>query len=281
MRAFWRARTASAPDSAPRLTFSATVEQALLAASVFFALAANRPFFAAALRGQEVSSAAAWGFVAALVVLLAAAHFLLMGLVATRRTLKPLLAVLIVASALASYYTLRYGVYFDTSMMRNVLRTDFGEARELVSPALWLHLLLYAVLPLALLWRVRVVRRPLLRAALVRAATMLVAALAVVGSVLAVSQPFFALMRNHREVRYLITPGAAVWSLGAVLARDSRQAAEPLQPIGLDAAPGPLWSQRSKPMLLVLVVGETARAANWGSTAMRGRPRRSWQRCQR
>lgn len=264
MRAFWRARTASAPDSAPRLTFSATVEQALLAASVFFALAANRPFFAAALRGQEVSSAAAWGFVAALVVLLAAAHFLLMGLVATRRTLKPLLAVLIVASALASYYTLRYGVYFDTSMMRNVLRTDFGEARELVSPALWLHLLLYAVLPLALLWRVHVVRRPLLRAALVRAATMLVAALAVVGSVLAVSQPFFALMRNHREVRYLITPGAAVWSLGAVLARDSRQAARPLQPIGLDAAPGPLWSQRSKPMLLVLVVGETARAANWG-----------------
>lgn len=264
MRAFWRARATSAPDSAPRLTFSATVEQALLAASVFFALAANRPFFAAALRGQEVSSAAAWGFVAALVVLLAAAHFLLMGLVATRRTLKPLLAVLIVASALASYYTLRYGVYFDTSMVRNVLRTDFGEARELVSPALWLHLLLYAMLPLALLWRVRVVRRPLLRAALVRATTMLVAALAVVGSVLAVSQPFFALMRNHREVRYLITPGAAVWSLGAVLARDSRQAARPLQPIGLDAAPGPLWSQRSKPMLLVLVVGETARAANWG-----------------
>ena len=52
--------------------------------------------------------------------------------------------------------------------------------------------------------------------------------------------------------------------VGAVLARDSRAAAKPRQPIGLDAKPGPSWDLRSKPTLLVLVVGETARAANWG-----------------
>jgi len=249
---------------APRLTLTATVEQVLVVASVFFVLAANRPFFAAALHGHALAEPATWGFLLAVATLLGSLHFLIMALVSNRWTLKPVLAVLIVATALATYYMARYSVYFDATMMRNVLRTDFGEARELLSPALLPHLLLYAALPLALLWRVRVVQRPLLRATLVRLAALLLAAAAVVTSLLAASQPLAALMRNHKEVRYLITPGSVVWSLGAVLAKDARAVAKPLRPIGLDAAPGPSWAARSKPLLVVLVVGETARAANWG-----------------
>jgi len=71
-------------------------------------------------------------------------------------------------------------------------------------------------------------------------------------------------MRNHREVRYLITPGNVVWSLGKVLAIEWRGAAQPRQAIGLDARAGRSWAARSKPVVVVLVVGETARAANWG-----------------
>ena len=205
-----------APESAPRFTFAATVEQVLMVASVFFVLAANRPFFAAAMHGHDVADASTWGFVLALGTLLMSAHFLMMALVANRWTLKPVLAVLIVATAVATYFMARYSVYFDATMVRNVLRTDPGEARELLSPALLPHLLLYAVLPLALLARVRIVNRPLLRAVLVRALALLLAAAASVASVLAASQPFASLMRNHREVRYLITPGNVVWSLGAV-----------------------------------------------------------------
>ena len=35
-------------------------------------------------------------------------------------------------------------------------------------------------------------------------------------------------------------------------------------PIGTDAALAAAWKGRSKPALFVIVVGETARAANWG-----------------
>ena len=149
-------------------------------------------------------------------------------------------------------------------MMRNVMRTDFGEARELLSPMLLPYLLLFAVLPLLLLWRVRLVNHSLPRALLVRLGTMLLAVLVCVAALLAVFQPLASLWRNHREVRYLITPGNLVWSLGSVLVSETRTAAKPRQPIGLDAKPGPSWATRHKPMLLVLVVGETARAANWG-----------------
>lgn len=255
------APSAAAPTC---FTIAATVEQVLLVASVFFVLAANRPFFAAALRGHEANTPSTWGFVVAVVALLVAAHFLLMALVANRWTLKPVLAVLIVATAFATYFMARYNVYVDATMMRNVLRTDVGEARELLAPTLLPYLLLYAVLPLLLLWRVRLVNRSLLRATLVRLGAMLLAVLACVAALLAVFQPFASLMRNHREVRYLITPGNVVWSLSSVLVSETRTAAKPRQPIGLDARPGPSWATRHKPMLMVLVIGETARAANWG-----------------
>ena len=57
----------------PRFTIAATVEQVLVVASVFFVLAANRPFFAAALRGHEANTASTWGFVVAMATLLVAA----------------------------------------------------------------------------------------------------------------------------------------------------------------------------------------------------------------
>ena len=52
----------------------------------------------------------------AVAVLLASAHFLMMALVSNRWTLKPVLTVLIVATALATYYMARFSVYFDATM---------------------------------------------------------------------------------------------------------------------------------------------------------------------
>lgn len=251
-------------DAARRFTIEASVEQLLLVASLFFALAANQPFLAAALRGRDGSDPSTWGFALAVIVWLAALHFVLMTVVANRWIVKPLLTVLIIASALASYYITRYGIFLDATMMRNVLHTDWGEARELLALSLLPHLALYALLPLWLLSRVRLVPRPWLRAALHRALALGIALTLLVGSLLLVFQPFASLLRNQRETRHLITPVNVVSSLVTVLAREWRGAARPRQPIGLDAHAGPDWAARTRPMVVVLVVGETARAANWG-----------------
>ena len=90
---------------------------------------------------------------------LVALHFLLVAPWSTRWTTKPLLALLLVATASATFYMDRYSVYLDPSMLRNVLRTDRQEARELLTPALFVHLAVYAGLPLLVLWRVRLAPR--------------------------------------------------------------------------------------------------------------------------
>jgi lipid A ethanolaminephosphotransferase len=254
------------PVAADAQTFMlpATVEQLLIVASLYWALAANRPFLGAALQRHPWADAATWGFGLALVTMLVAIHFVLLALVSNRWTVKPLLALLITATAFATYFMSRYGVFFDPPMLRAILRTDTSEAGELLSLSLLPHLMVYAVLPLALLWRVRIVNHSWSRAALVRLGALLAAAAVAVAVLFAVFQPLASLMRNHRDVRYLITPANYMWSMANVGITEARGAAAPRQPIGLDAVPGPSWAERTKPMVLVLVVGETVRAANWG-----------------
>ena len=254
----------SLPAASGRFRIPATVEQLLLATSVFWALAANGLFQQAALKERVFSDPATWGFLAALLVMLTALHFLLLAPVCNRWTVKPVLAALIVGTAFATHFMQQFGVYLDPSMMRNVMRTDVAEARELFAWSLLPHLLLNAVLPLLLLWRVQVQPRPWGRAAAVRLGSVLLATVALVGALMLVFQAFSSLMRNHKEMRYLVTPANVVWSIGSVAAAQAQGAARPQQAIGLDAAAGPRAAARSKPLVVVLVVGETARAANWG-----------------
>jgi lipid A ethanolaminephosphotransferase len=259
----------SAPrsDSAARnerFTIPATVEQLLLVTSVFWVLTANRAFFAAAVESRSLSEVQTWGFSVALGALLVAVHFFLLALIVNRWTVKPALTLLIVSTAIASHFMQAYGVYLDPSMLRNALHTDLGEARELFSWQLLRQLLLYAILPLLLLWRVEIVRRRPLRAIGVRLGLLLLAAAVAAATLMVVFKPFSSLMRNHKEIRYLITPANYLWSLASVTVAEARGAALPRQAIGLDATPGPGWASRSKPLVIVLVVGETARAANWG-----------------
>ena len=263
------------PPSAPaaqRFRIPATVEAVVVAASLFWMLAANAAFFRAALKGRALELPATWGWLAALAVLLTAGHALLLLPVANRWTVKPLVGLAIVATAFATYFMQTYGVYLDPAMLRNVLRTDPAEAGELLGWTLLPHLAVYAGLPLLLLWRVQVLPRPWKRAAGVRAAALGLAFVAVLGAALAVFQPFAAWMRNHKEVRYLATPANLLYSTASVLASDARGAAKPRQPIGLDATPGPRMAARTRPLVVVLVVGETARAANWG---LNGSPRQT------
>jgi len=254
------------PTSGPRRRFSfqASVEQVLLAASLFWLLVSNRQFIGAVLKDREWSDPSAWGFGLAIAVMLVALHYLLLALVANRYTLKPLLTVLFIATAFATHYMQQFGVFLDPSMLRNVVRTDVREASELFTWSLLPHLLFYAVVPVVLLWRLRIHNRAWHHAALVRVGTIALAGAAVVGALLTIFQPFSSLMRNQKELRYLITPANYLWSLTSVVAADTKGAAKPRKTIGQDAALGPAWATRTRPTVFVFVVGETARAANWG-----------------
>lgn len=231
---------------------------------LFFALAANTSFLSKVLAGRDPWLPASWTLTLAMLVALTAVHVLLLSFIVVRPLAKPLLTVLIVATAFATYYVQRFGIYLDPTMLRNVLNTDPAEARELFSWAMVPHLLLFAGLPLLLLWRVQLDRQSWGRALAWRLTTIAGSAALLVGALLLVFQDFSAQMRNQKEVRYLITPANFIYSTVRVSVDSTHEAQAARMPIGLDATLDASWATRIKPALLVLVVGETARAANWG-----------------
>ena len=137
------------------------------------------------------------------------------------------------------------------------------------------QLLLYAGLPLWVLSRIRLQSRSIGRALLVRAGWLALALVVAGGAIFASFQDIASLMRNNRELRFLVTPANYIYSLTQV-AQPGQGGHRVREPVGADAVPGAGWAGRQKPVVMVMVLGETARAANWGCPAMPGRRRRNW-----
>lgn len=240
------------------------VESLALIASLYFTLFCNRLFWVGMLDGYDFSQPASWLFGGVLFIVLTAANFIVLGLLLTRWIAKPLLGLLLLTTAFAVYFMNRYHIYLDPNMVRNVLATDAHEAGDLMTWAVIPHVLLFAGLPLWFLSRVQLLREPLRRALPRRVGALLLAATVGVGSAFFIYQDLASKMRNHKELRYLVTPSNYIYSLGRALGGKANAGVSVRAPIGTDAKLGVSWSKRQKPALLVLVLGETARAANWG-----------------
>ncbi len=235
-----------------------SLEWLALITSLFFTVLCNFEFW------RSVGSLHPnWRLLVSLFVFVTALQAFLLGLVLTRWTARPVLVVLFIATAFAAYYMGAYKVYMDADMIRNVLNTDPREASELFVPGLILPVLGLAVVPIALLWRIRLRTRGWKRALWIRVAFLCGMLLLAAAAAMFSFKDLSALVRNQREVRYLVTPANYVVSLSHVLLASPPGPAKPLIPIGEDANQQPK-AAGSKPRLLVFVLGETARAQNWG-----------------
>ena len=238
-------------------------EMLVLGVAVFLMAIGNGPFWRAALAGRSWGELATWGFAGSLLAAFTAFYLAAAAAVAGRHTVKPLLTALLLVSAGASYYMDRYSIYVDRAMLRNVLATHYKEATELLGSGLLLHLLAWGVLPSLLVWWPQLKRRTLGRAVMVRLVWVSGALAIGIASLLPVFADFASLMRNHKEVRYLITPGNLVAAAAANAWGRARMPNRPRLPVGADARMGAAWDGRTRPTLFVLVVGETARAKNF------------------
>lgn len=233
--------------------------EALIALVSLYCLAAlNGPFWAG-VRAATDSVAV----MLSLGVAVFALNAFLLGLLCWGRWARPVLAVVLVASALAHWYMSRYAVVLDADMIRNVLHTDVAESRELITAGMLFHVLLFGLLPAIAVLLVRTHARPWKRGLLLHsgflAGMLLMTAIAIILS----SQGVFAMMRQHKALRYQITPGNYLVGLVNVAKPSKREFSGPPAVIGADAK-RPSAALQRRPRLFVLVVGETVRADHWG-----------------
>ena len=214
-------RSSTGTPQGTRKTWTLSTEALVLCICVYFIAVGNHSFWASALMDRSASDTATWRFATGVFVLLVVLHFIALCVIATRRTTKPLLILLLACTAFASYFMSTYSVFLDPTMLRNLLRTDVGEARDLMAWDMLPHFAWQAALPIWLVWCVRLRERSWRSATAWRLGSMALALGVGTGAFMAVSQDLSSLMRSNKSMRYLITPGNYVYSLARVATADA------------------------------------------------------------
>ena len=97
----------------------------------------NAGFWRTLWAARDLSSSRSILAVVALAAVLWLLFSLILRMLCWRWVGKPLLATVLLVSALAAHFIGNYGVLIDKGMIRNVLETDWREAADLSSAALW------------------------------------------------------------------------------------------------------------------------------------------------
>ena len=186
------------------------------------------------------------------------------GVFSFRPIVRPALAVLLIVSAVTSYYMDTLGVMIDRDMIQNVATTTLTESKHLLTFGIVAHVALFGLLPAAALFFVNV-RRQRWLFALGTPVVMFVGGLAVGAGLLMTNYGSYAsILRERKDFMGSFQPGAPL--VGAV--RYAKMVARTREivvaPLGMDARKGPLYALASKPVLTIIVAGETARSMNFG-----------------
>ena len=232
----------------------------ILAVAVFVALFANAAFFAnvASVYGVSVKSAP---FIASLFCFITSLFVLILSAVCHRALVKPMLIVFLLLSSAIAYFANTYGTIFDYRMIGNVLETNTGEARDLFNVSLLLYILLLGVLPSLLVYLVPLRRlgwkaETISRLKLAGGAAVTVALIQV-----GFGGNYAALVREHSSVLAKVNPSYALFSAAKLAVRSVPATAQrPRVVVGADAKTPPADHSHE---LVIMVVGETARADHW------------------
>jgi len=178
--------------------------------------------------------------------------------------LKPALIFLLIASSVAYYFMDAYNVLIDKTMIQNAMETDFKESSELFSSKLLVFVFLTGVIPAVLLWRTNIdYGNPF--QFFVSKLVIGAVSIGVIGIVaILFYQDYASMFRNNRYVRDLIVPVNYIHGFNSYAKTFFPQNTPDFQSVGLDAHFGDNWNvEKTKRVVTVLVVGETARSANF------------------
>ena len=173
---------------------------------------------------------------------------------------KPILIAALLLSSVLAYFMDQYGILVDETMIENSLKTDPREVADLFNPLLLVYILFIGVLPGLIVAKIPVAypghwKETTARLKLVAASLALFVAM-----IWSLSDYYASFFRAHKKLTMFTNPTFALYSAGVYASRSFHGNALAFQEIGNDAhIPQPDPDRE----LIIFVVGETARAANF------------------
>jgi lipid A ethanolaminephosphotransferase len=233
-----------------------------LVSAVFLVAIYNGRFWSETLALSQSGSLRDWVFVASVFVVLVAMHASALLLIPGTRLLKAFLVFAVLAGAISAYFANTYGAGIDAEMIRNTVQTDAREAAGLMTVRFGLYMLFLAVVPAIVVLRTRVASPPLGRQILQRAGVV-AASVALCGIVVAsMGAQYASFLREHKALRYLIAPGNVI-NGGIGYFRQGGSTDVPSEVADLESPVSRAAAAGKKPLVMFVVIGETARAQNF------------------
>lgn len=231
--------------------------------SLYLVMLFNQQFFASILSLHGIHGLKDYIFASTTVLLLLAITLPIVLLPGFRWSYKPWLVFILVSAAGASYFSNHYGVIFERTMLRNMLETDYAEAAELISADLLAYVALFGLLPaVAVIW-VPIRYRTLAAELGLKLLGLSVSLVTIALIALVFYQDYASVLRSNRQLRNMIVPTGYLYASLSYAMDSLPSAHKELQSLGSDAALGGIWQSGKKPLVLIVVVGETARAQSF------------------
>jgi len=233
-----------------------TQTKLILLATLFFVLFGNYAFYIHVLEIYP-ASLKNMGFLFSLPVVLACFIVLLLTLVSSRYTIKPVLILLLLLSSVAGYFMDNYNVVIDYVMIQNLVQTDIHEASDLFSLKLVLYFLLLGVLPSVFVYLAEIQPVTWKRAIITKTLSILITVLLALLVALPFSKSYTSFAREHTSLRYYTNPTYYIYSVGKYINQTYNSGEVVVQSLGTDAQVPATDLDRE---LVILVIGEAVRA---------------------
>ncbi|MDH6632908.1 UNVERIFIED_ORG: lipid A ethanolaminephosphotransferase [Lelliottia amnigena] len=176
---------------------------------------------------------------------------------------KPLMILLTLGCAGATYFMFTYGAVIDQNMMVNIFETNSQEATALVTPQMLLWIAAIGLIPSIALLFIRIRSGKWWYTLLTRVAAILGALMVIILVASVFYKDYASLFRNNKSIVKMVTPANYVSAIAKYSKNRWFAGDQTLVRIGQDAQKGPVILAQKKKTVLVLVIGEASRAENY------------------
>ena len=169
----------------------------------------------------------------------------------------------ITLGGLSAYFVNSLGAVINSDQIQNMMQTDHREAFDLVNLNFLIWVILFIALPLMVLFIVKIKPEKIKPIIFKKMSHIVASVLILMGLVFVYYVDYAAIFRENRDLKGMISPQNVVGSSWSYYKKQRPQENLPLIHYGEDAHLIQNATNSTKPKIMLLVVGETARAESF------------------
>lgn len=236
-------------------------------ASLLLTFFYNAAFFNALSKAVPVKNIESAAFFISTILLLCIFNTLMLSLIVLPKIIKPIIAFILISAASAAYFMNTYGIVIHQTMIQNTMETDIKEIHGLLNSTLAAYIILLGILPSILLFKIKINFGDVKQQIFSKLKLWGLVVIAIIILVVPFSADYASFFRNNKNIRQMASPANFIYATFSYVFASSKPTV--ITPIGEDAKLNAQAKKQTKPMLFVIVVGETARADHFSINGYR------------